>query len=232
MQSRRAGGRAEHIQIEGERDPDLYVAPGKEPHRITRHSYTLASRLRGCATEVAILEGWYLGVRSVRPDQAPLKYQLDLRFANSKPVRVRHISWTWLTVTLGLALLGGGALVQAWKTQASILSTIALGGAMAACASLGALVLFLRRTTESLEFHSVHGDATLVSVTGGVGSARAGKKFFVELIKAINAAKLARPQAKQQFLRDEMREHHRLRELGVLTEQQYEQSKARILAEH
>jgi hypothetical protein len=29
-----------------------------------------------------------------------------------------------------------------------------------------------------------------------------------------------------------MREHHRLRELGVLSEEEYEQSKARILAEH
>jgi hypothetical protein len=29
-----------------------------------------------------------------------------------------------------------------------------------------------------------------------------------------------------------MREHHRLRELGVLSAEQYEQSKARILASH
>jgi hypothetical protein len=234
MQSaaRRAGPRAEHISIEGEPDPDLHVAPGRQPHRITRQSYTLASRLRGCTTELAILEGWYLGVRCVRPDQAPSKYQVDLRFANPKPVRVRHISWTWLTVSLGLALLGGGALMRAWTLNAALLSTVLLGGAIAMCVSLCALFLFLRRTTESLEFHSVHGGATLVSVTGGVGSARGGKKFFVELIKAINAAKLARPQEKAQFLRDEMREHHRLRELGVLTDQQYEQSKARILAEH
>ena len=38
------------------------------------------------------------------------------------------------------------------------------------------------------------------------------------MIKSINAAKSARQQAEQQLLRDEMREHHRLRELGVLTE--------------
>jgi hypothetical protein len=230
--ARRAGARAEHISIEGEPDPDLHVAPGKQPHRITRQSYALASRLRGCATELAILEGWYLGVRCVRPDQAPRRYQFDLRFANPKPVRVRRISWTWLTVTAGLALLGGGALVRAWTTDAAVLSTLVLGGAAASCASLAALALFLRRTTESLEFQSMHGGATLVSVTGGIGSARAGKKFFVELIKAINAAKLARPQPKPQLLRDEMREHHRLREMGVLSELQYEQSKARILAEH
>jgi hypothetical protein len=230
--ARRAGARAEHISIEGEPDPDLHVAPGKDPHRITRQSYALASRLRGCVTELSILEGWYLGVRSARPDQAPCKYQIDLRFASPKPVRVRHISWTWLTVATGLGALGGAALMRAWTTEAAVLSTLLLGGAVASCASLGALMLFLRRTTESLEFHSVHGGATLFSVTGGIGSARSGKKFFVELIKAINAAKIARPQGKAQLLRDEMREHHRLRELGVLTDQQYEQSKARILAEH
>jgi hypothetical protein len=52
------------------------------------------------------------------------------------------------------------------------------------------------------------------------------------MIKSINAAKAERPQERPQFLRDEMREHHRLRELGVLSEEQYEQSKARILASH
>jgi len=78
----------------------------------------------------------------------------------------------------------------------------------------------------------MHGGATLVSVVGGIGSARAGKRFFIDLIKSINAAKAARPQDRPQFLRDEMREHHRLRELGVLTDLQYEQSKARILSSH
>ena len=70
------------------------------------------------------------------------------------------------------------------------------------------------------------------SVTGGIGSARDGKSFFVELIKDINAAKAARPQERPQFLRDEMREHHRLREIGALSEEDYEASKARILRAH
>lgn len=221
---------AEHISIEGE--PAIFETPAKDAHRITRASYTLASRLRGCITELTLLEGHYLGVRCVRPDQEAQKYQFDLRFADPKPVRVRCISWTWLIVSAGLALLGGGSLASAWSARAALLSTAVLGGALALCASCGALFLFLRRTVESLEFRSAHGGVALVSVAGGVGSAQAGKTFFVELIKSISAAKLARPQPKQHFLRDEMREHHRLRELGVLTEQQYERSKARILAAH
>jgi hypothetical protein len=222
--------RAEHISMEG--DADAYVAPAKQPHRITRSSYTLASPIRGCLTELSIFEGCYLGVHMVRPERDPCKYQFDLRFANPKPVRVRHISWTWLIVSMGLALMGGASLASAWSAGISLLSTGVIGGGVAVLVSFLALVLFLRRTTESLEFRSMYGGVTLVSVTGGIGAARSGKQFFVELIKNINAAKLARPQAKQRLLRDEMREHHRLRELGALTEEQYEQSKARILAAH
>ena len=72
----------------------------------------------------------------------------------------------------------------------------------------------------------------LVSVLGGVGSAKAGKRFFIEMIKNVDAAKLARPQPKQEWLRDEMREHQRLRELKVLSEEEYVASQARILKAH
>jgi hypothetical protein len=222
-------GRAERISIEGE--PEPIEPPKKQPHRIAMHRYKLSSGLRGCSTELSILEGHHLGVHIVRPDREVCKYQFDLRYANPKPVRVRRISWTWLIVTAGLLALGSAALATAWSRNA-LFATGGIGGAAALGLSLITLVMFLRRTTESLEFRSEHGDTALVAATGGLGSARAGRKFFVQLIKSIYAAKQERPQSKQQFLRDEMREHHRLRELGVLTQEEYEQSKARILASH
>src|SRR5690606_3933422 len=152
---------------------------------------------------------------------------------NAQPVRVREISWTWLIVTIGLVVLASGAIVSALATSPQPWSRPGFIAALVTLlVSVGTFFLFLRRTTESLQFRSVHGQATLVSMTGGIGSARAGKRCFVELIKDINAAKAARPQEKPQFLRDEMREHHRLRELGVLSEEEYEASKARILSAH
>lgn len=221
--------RAEHISMESDRD---YLVAPRSGRRKARASYVLRSRLRGCETELSLLEDHYLAVRRVRPDCEPKKYEFDLRFANAKPVRVRSVSWFWLALALALALLGAGAI---WSLDPAGLErrTLMLASAIATLfAAVGAALLFLRRTTESLEFTSVHGEVTLVSVTGGIGSARGGKKFFVELIKSINAAKAARPQPRPQLLRDEMREHHRLRELGVLSEKQYEASKARILAAH
>jgi hypothetical protein len=224
--------RAEHISIESGTEEE---APpnAKRQHRIVRHTYTLKSAIRGCETELNLLDGHFLGVRSVRPDEPTKKYDIDLRFANPKPVRVRHISWTWLIVTIGLIVLSCTTLAmqwlrfdQPWKQFGFVAASVIL------FLSSGTIFLFMRRTAESLEFTSVHGQVTLVSVIGGIGSAKAGKAFFVELIKDINTAKTARPQARAQFLRDEMREHHRLHALGVLPDADYEASKARILASH
>jgi hypothetical protein len=219
--------RGEHIHIEA--DPGTLAAPAPLRRRTVRTSYALKSRLRGCETEVTIHEDHFAAVRTVRPNAPPCKYELDLRFANPKPVRVRSISWFWLALTAGFALLAVGGI---WSSLGAWSSPIFLTALVTLLAAGGAAMLFLRRTVESLDFVSMHGGATLVSVVGGIGSARSGKRFFIELIKSINAAKAQRPQERQQFLRDEMREHHRLRELGVLSEQQYEQSKARILACH
>jgi hypothetical protein len=219
--------RSEHIHIEA--DPGGVAAPAAIRRRKVRSSYELKSRLRGCETAIAIHDDHFVAVRTVRPDAEPRKYEVDLRFANPKPVRVRSISWFWLALAGSLALLAMGGL---WASWGSWRSPILLTALLTLLAAAGAALLFLRRTVESLEFVSVHGGATLISVVGGIGSARAGKQFFVELIKSINAAKAARPQERAQFLRDEMREHHRLRELGVISEEQYEQGKARILASH
>ncbi|MFC4309579.1 hypothetical protein ACFPN2_10855 [Steroidobacter flavus] len=231
-QARPVRARAEHISLDTGHD-DALVTSKKRPHRPTRMSYTLASKLRGCVTQLGLLDDHYLSVQLTRPDSESRKYDFDLRFANAKPMIVRHVAWFWAALAVSLAALATCALWLLWpKNAAEWVNPVPLTAVAALLASLGSVLMFLRRTTESLEFTSVHGGVTLVSVTGAVGSAREGKKFFIELIKSIHAAKVARPQPPQTFLRDEMREHHRLRELGVLTEEQYETSKSRILASH
>jgi hypothetical protein len=222
--------RGEHIHIEAE--PGAVAASTPQRRRKVRTSYVLKSPLRGCETEVAILEDHFAAVRTVRPDAQPCKYEVDLRFASPKPVLVRSISWFWLILAVCMALLALGGIASTWNGAAPWSNPIFLTALLTLLAAAGATVLFLRRTVESLEFVSMHGGATLISVVGGIGSARSGKRFFVELIKSINAAKAQRQQERPQLLRDEMREHHRLRELGVLSAEQYEQSKARILASH
>jgi hypothetical protein len=222
--------RAEHISLES--NPDLVTMPLRHPHRRTISTFTLKSALRGSETEVSLLDDHYLAVRSQQAGHDLKKYVLDLRFANPRPVIVRHIAW----LLLALAVISVIATISSFWWAATARSGAMHPGVFIGCAGVITIGLsvwqFLRRTTESLEFTSVHGGATLVRVVGGIGSAKAGREFFVELIKSISAAKVARAQPKQEFLRDEMREHYRLRELRVLTEHEYETSKTRILAAH
>lgn len=220
--------RAEHISLESA--PDA-AAPAHQPHRKVQATFKLRCALRGCSTEVSILEDHYLAVRSERLRMPLRKYVVDLRFANPKPVRVRHVAWCWIAASM-LLLAAAGSLIGFAVAAAAASIPLLFGGAACAIGAGGTIFLSLRRTTESLEFISVHGGAALVSILGGIGSAKAGKRFFIEVIKNINAAKLARPQPEAHFLRDEMREHHRLRELQVLSEADYEASKARILKAH
>jgi hypothetical protein len=224
-----ATARAEHISIEAE---DANEPAPKPNLGKVLCAYVLASPLRGYRTELAILDNYFISVRAARPDAGHVQYVVDLRFANPRPVRVRHIAWGWLLLT---TLIAAGAAFAFWR--ASTAPEFWTGfSAYRGCAALAiagtAFIGFLRGTTEALVFTSRHGAAPLVRVIGGIGSARAGKSFFIALIKAINAAKLARSQPKAQWLRDEMREHHRLRELGALSQAEYEASKAQILGEH
>jgi hypothetical protein len=221
-------GRAEHISLEADAE---IAAPTRPPHRKVRSTYALKSGLRDCATELSLLDEHYLQVHAVRGKESK-KYSIDLRFLNSQPVRNRNIAWFWWALAL---LQAGGTGIGLWLAMANaqpLTSMGFIGGCIAAIGMIGAAVFGVRQTTESLNFVSVHGGATLVNVIGGIGSTKKGKSFFVSMIKEIAAAKAARQQAKQQWLRDEMREHHRLRELGVLSEEDYEASKTRILKAH
>lgn len=223
--------RAEHISLES--SPDVVATPLRHPHRKTLSSFKLNSRLRGSTTEVSLLDDHYLSVRNQLSGEEPSKYVLDLRFANPRPVIVRRVAWVCLGLTLALLLGSAGALWWAASSAATLWTHPGFfAGVAGILAGAAGAFFFLRRTTESLQFTSVHGEATLVNITGGIGSAKAGRKFFVDVIRSISAAKLARPQSKQLFLRDEMREHHRLRELNVLGQEEYEASKARILRAH
>jgi hypothetical protein len=65
-----------------------------------------------------------------------------------------------------------------------------------------------------------------------LGLRRALRPFLTKLSSHVRMAIGARHPAKARHLRDEMREHARLHESGVLTKLEYEACKARILAEH
>lgn len=223
-------GAVEHITLDG--GADAGAAPPVQSQLATLQRYTIPGRLDGHYTELSVLESHCLRVRIVGSRNGARVYQLDLRFADPAPVRVRRVPWAWALAAGGCAALGLGTLAATWPAMPSALGWSMVAGLAAALAGAVMACVCLRWTTESLQLRSVHGAAALVGVTGQLGSMRRHQKVFAEVSRSIVAAGNARPQDLPKFLRDEMREHFRLYKLGVLSETDYEAAKAAILAAH
>lgn len=219
----------EHVCLESD---TIEVPDAREARRI-QASVRLRSRVRGGAIALDIFDYYYLAVRTARPRCPTAQYSLDLRFVDPTPGRMRQIPWRCLQVALGLIALStlgvwflGSTPVPWW--QNAWLSVCALLFSGTVCVGL----LCVYRTTETIALYSLHGRARLLEFTGGLGTFRAMRAFKSKLAAHIRAAVAARGHTKAQHLRGEMREHFRLQEMGVLSAQQYEASKARILRLH
>jgi hypothetical protein len=103
---------------------------------------------------------------------------------------------------------------------------------IASTLTVGAGFVCAYRTTETLAVFSLHGGARLLEYTGTFGLGRALRSFLGKLSAHLRIAVAARRPAKALHLRDEMREHARLHEAGVISKVEYEAGKVRILAAH
>jgi hypothetical protein len=217
---------AEHILLES----DERRIPHPRSSRKRHARIELQSRLRRRALQLELIDYYFLVVRSYRSRAVAAEYVLDLRFVDAVPASSRHIASRWLLAALVLGVLAGAmalriagsAAAAEWLTASGIVVGMAIAAGFAG----------LYRTTETLSMYSVHGRAKLFEFTAGLGAERALKPFTGKLAAHIKLAVAARRPIRSEHLRDEMREHFRLRQKGVLSVEDYEASKARILAEH
>ena len=221
--------RTEHICLESEE----FDVPARVRGRRIGPSLKVASRFRGCETELAWLDGHRLEVRTQRRRGARLRYEVDLRFIDGEATTRRRIAWRCWQVGAALAALSATSFWLATMPDGPswIPTTLPVSIGLLV-AALGVGVLALYRTHDTVELVSVHGRAVLVAITGNIGCSRATGAFTAEIVRRIDDARAQLRQSKQQFLRDELREHRRLFEDGVLAEADYEAGKRRILRAH
>ncbi len=213
----------EHILLETEsrRVPDLREA------RKSHGRIELRSRLRRRLLCLEIIDYYYLCIRAPSRSRA-VEFSLDLRFVQA-PQLSRHIAWRWMAASLVLlaAAIAAGMHAPAWWRQYwhPVWVALAVGWACVTC-------VCIYRTTETVSLFSTFGAARLLEFTGGLGTFHAARPFLAKLAAHIRLAAGARRQTRAEHLRDEMREHLRLKEIGVLSAGEYESSKARILEQH
>lgn len=217
----------EHILLES----DFRQVPDVRDARTVHARIEFRSRLRTRVLQLEIIDYYYLSVRS-QSRSVLLEYVLDLRFVDA-PRRVRHIAWRWIILSLLL-------IAPAFGVAARINSSATPWwphGWLALCVALIVVWVFatlvaVYRTTETVSLFSIHGAARLLECTGGLGTFRVLRHFMAKLAAHIRLASAARRRTKAEHLRDEMREHLRLKEIGVLPTEAYETAKVRILDQH
>jgi hypothetical protein len=218
----------EHIHLES----DVRKVPEPGRARKIHAAFQYYGSLRRRRLELEIIDYYYLVVRTGRTGSLR-EYVLDLRFIDRSLGLTKHFPWRCMALTLALAM---AAAFSAWHIGSSPapwwqhkwLPMCATIFALTACASL----VCAWRTTETVALRSVYGRATLLEYTGGLGTLRMAHQFTHKLAAHIQLAIAARRLSEMEHLRDEMREHFRLKEAGVLSQEQYEASKGRILARH
>jgi hypothetical protein len=217
---------SEHILLES----DQRRVPHPRSSRKRHARIELQSRLRRQALHLELIDYYYLVVRLYRSRSVAAEYVLDLRFVDAVPGVSRHFASRWLLAAVVLVALAGAIALR-------ISSSAAATGWLVACGvvsgmAIAAALICLYRTTETISLYSAHGRAKLFEFTSGLGAKRAFKPFTGKLRAHIQLAAAGRRPIRSEHLRDEMREHFRLREHGVLSAEEYEASKIRILAEH
>lgn len=219
---------AEHVQLQSE--PSLAVDP--KTARAVAGPFAIDDSLRSCTTTLTFLEGHLLDVRARRRKQS-LGYWLDLRFVAPEPVVIRQVAWRCLQVALAFALLAvAGFFAPDVFDQPGWRPVTLPAAVILATVTVCTLALAWHRTRETLQFRSLHGGAPLFEITAGLGLRRHAQVFEAEFIRRIERARQEWGQPRTHHLRDEMREHHRLHQLGILSAQQYEAGKRAILGAH
>jgi hypothetical protein len=220
---------AEHIVLES----DEREVPQLRTQRRVHATVLCRSRLQRRSLNLSIIDYYYLGVCMVQRAAAPREYVLDLRFVDPAFALTRRVPWRCIWTALALTAAASGAALwfvaetDAGRRHLAALISAALGGGVAL-----AYLAIATRLVETVALRSVHGRAAVLEYRGGAGTLRRVRPFMRKLAAHVQLAAAARRATMAEHLRDELREHYRLKEAGVLAAEVYDACKSRILARH
>ena len=220
---------AEHIVLES----DVREIPHFRSQRRVHATLQCRSRLQRRRLNLSIIEYYYLGVCLVQSAAAPQEYVLDLRFVDPCFALTRRVPWRCIWAALGLTAAAAAATLWfAAETAAPRRHLAALISAALVAAAVLAWVAVAARLVETVAVYSLHGRAAVLEYRGSAGTLRRARPFMKKLAAHVQLAVAARRATMAEHLRDELREHYRLKEAGVLAGEIYEACKKRILARH
>lgn len=218
----------EHISLGSDVLDNDGLVETAQPKVVTEH-VVHANRTRGKRTELTFFQEGYLRVRERQGKTKRTEYLLDLRFLSPVPTTERTIAVGSLYAAGGLAALALVTWILTLLIPGSVFLAFALGAA--SIGTLGALGLATYFSYEKTTFSTAAGNAVVLTLFGGLDSFKRCRQLVPKVVKAIEAAQAKNTEDRSDYLRLEMREHYRLKEFGVLANDDCSTGTRRILSE-
>ena len=194
-------------------DAELQQAAGDSCHRFT------------------IFNGEYLRILRRTAAQVSRDYWINLAFLDPQPVRSWSPVWSAASGISAVAALAAiGLHREPVALSADPYSSVA--ASLAVIASLSCLGIAVRKSFGEFRFLSIHGRAPIFQISSNRPDCHEVRAFLLHLRGAAEKARAGQWQTKGDYLRDEMKEHRRLQNAGVLSEEQFQAARGLILRAH
>jgi hypothetical protein len=181
--------------------------------------------------ELRIFNGAYASVRRRSARARETDYWVNLAFLDPEPLRRNEGPWVGIAGASGI-LAGAGLIVARTGFYADAGPGLKLAVAVALLTAITSAGIGFRRFRNRLYFVTRHGRVPVLRLAANNPGRSQVRRFVDRIGAAARAAHQQRAAVRSHYLRDEMKEHRRLREAGVLAENDYEAAKVRVLAAH
>jgi hypothetical protein len=204
--------RSEEIFIEADESESEAPPSGRNAPQLR---FLLSNRAHAQLTEITLFERGWLSVRHHRRGAPGMAQMINLRFVDPQPALARRTASKALQLFLGLL---GLTIVSATLAFVSVLTSVtAIIAAVAAIATVLTFGVYVFRTQERAVFCTTHGRAPVIRLLATLGCFRVYRELIPRLGTAIQSAHKLNRVDKNAQLREEMREHYRLKEAGVIS---------------
>ena len=197
--------------------------PAGDPEEVAFLEQT--NRMRRCCSQVTLFDNRRLSVKTHGLMQQARDYALDIGVLDPQPRRSLKICWSHLLI--GVALCAAACLIpfSGLAPHGMLLSLMLVAGAGLS------LILAFFRSHDRLVFYSQYGRVPLVVLFNRLPDRQTFDEFTNTLARNIKAA-TTQSRDINQTLREELKEHRRLMEAGVISSKRYDIAKGRILSQH
>ncbi len=178
-----------------------------------------------------IFNGEYLRILRRTADQVSRDYWINLAFLDPQPVRSWSPAWS---AASGISAVAALAAITLHRGPSALSADpyISLAASLAVIASLICLGITVRKYFAEFRFLSIHGRAPVFQISSSRPDRGEVRAFLHHLRGAAEKARAGQWQTRGNYLRDEMKEHRRLQNAGVLNEEQFQAARGLILRAH